>query len=53
MRGVRGDPNEPRKGAHAVKAAYRRLVVKLSGEQLAGDGGFGISPTVIEMLMHT
>jgi len=30
-----------------VKAAYRRLVVKLSGEQLAGDSGFGISPQVI------
>jgi uridylate kinase len=33
-----------------VKAAYRRLVVKLSGEQLAGDGGFGISPTVIKRM---
>jgi uridylate kinase len=30
-----------------VKAAYRRLLVKLSGEALAGDGGFGISPAVI------
>ena len=28
-----------------MKAAYRRLVVKLSGEQLAGENGFGISPT--------
>jgi uridylate kinase len=33
-----------------VKAAYRRLVVKLSGEQLAGDGGFGISPVVIKRM---
>jgi uridylate kinase len=31
-----------------VKAAYRRLLVKLSGEQLAGKNGFGISPTVIK-----
>ena len=31
-----------------MKAAYRRLLVKLSGEQLAGDRGFGISPTAIE-----
>jgi len=31
-----------------VKAAYGRLLVKLSGGQLAGDTGFGISPTVIE-----
>ena len=30
-----------------MKAAYRRVLVKLSGERLAGDGGFGISPTVI------
>jgi uridylate kinase len=30
-----------------VKATYRRLLIKLSGGQLAGDGGFGISPMVI------
>jgi uridylate kinase len=33
-----------------VKAAYRRLLVKLSGEQLAGQSGFGISPTVIKRM---
>ncbi|MEM7413821.1 MAG: UMP kinase [Myxococcota bacterium] len=33
-----------------MKAAYRRLLIKLSGEQLAGDSGFGISPTVIKQL---
>jgi uridylate kinase len=33
-----------------VKAAFRRLVVKLSGEQLAGEGGFGINPTVIKRM---
>jgi uridylate kinase len=33
-----------------VKAAYRRLLVKLSGEQLAGDSGFGISPTAISQM---
>jgi len=31
-----------------VKAAYRRLLIKLSGGQLAGDNGFGISPAVIK-----
>ncbi len=31
-----------------MKPAYRRLLVKLSGEQLAGKSGFGISPTVIK-----
>jgi uridylate kinase len=30
-----------------VKAAFRRLVIKLSGERLAGESGFGISPAVI------
>jgi uridylate kinase len=30
-----------------VKAKYRRVVIKLSGEGLAGDAGFGISPAVI------
>jgi len=30
-----------------VKAAYRRLLIKLSGGQLAGKTGFGINPTVI------
>lgn len=30
-----------------MKAAFGRLLVKLSGEQLAGKTGFGISPTVI------
>jgi uridylate kinase len=33
-----------------VKAAYRRVLIKFSGEALAGDGGFGISPTVISRL---
>jgi uridylate kinase len=33
-----------------VKSAYRRLLVKLSGEQLAGKNGFGISPTVIKRI---
>ena len=30
-----------------MKAAYRRLLIKLSGGQLAGEGGFGISPAII------
>ena len=33
-----------------MKSAYRRLLIKLSGEALAGDKGFGISPTVISRL---
>jgi uridylate kinase len=30
-----------------VKAAHRRVVIKLSGEGLAGENGFGIAPAVI------
>jgi uridylate kinase len=30
-----------------VKAAWARILIKLSGEHLAGDAGFGISPAVI------
>jgi uridylate kinase len=30
-----------------VKTAYHRLLIKLSGGQLAGESGFGISPAVI------
>ena len=30
-----------------MKAAYRRLLIKLSGGELAGESGFGIDPTVI------
>jgi uridylate kinase len=33
-----------------VKAAFRRILVKLSGGQLAGDSGFGISPTEIQRI---
>ena len=33
-----------------MKPAYRRVLVKLSGEQLAGDSGFGISPSVIKRM---
>jgi uridylate kinase len=31
-----------------VKAAYRRVLVKLSGGRLAGESGYGISPSVID-----
>ncbi len=30
-----------------MKAAFRRVLIKLSGERLAGDAGFGIRPAVI------
>ena len=36
-----------------MKAAYRRLLVKLSGEQLAGENGFGISAAVIKHMEET
>jgi len=37
-------------GARDLK--YRRALVKLSGESLAGNRGFGIDPPVIEELTH-
>jgi uridylate kinase len=33
-----------------MKSPYRRVILKLSGEVLAGEGGFGISPGVIQTL---
>ena len=33
-----------------MKAAYRRIVIKLSGGRLAGENGFGISPAVISSI---
>jgi uridylate kinase len=33
-----------------MKSPYRRVILKLSGEVLAGKGGFGISPVVIRAL---
>jgi uridylate kinase len=33
-----------------VKTAFRRLLIKLSGGQLAGENGFGISPVVISRI---
>lgn len=32
------------------KAAYRRILLKLSGEALQGDEGFGIDPAVLERM---
>ena len=31
-------------------AKYKRIILKLSGESLAGDQGFGINPTVVEAI---
>ncbi|WP_196605342.1 UMP kinase [Pectinatus haikarae] len=31
---------------------YKRVVLKLSGEALAGDQGFGINPKVVESIAH-
>lgn len=33
-----------------MKSPFRRVILKLSGEVLAGEGGFGISPSVIRAL---
>ena len=33
-----------------METKYRRVVLKLSGEALAGDQGFGINPQVVEAI---
>jgi len=37
-------------GAGAVRPAYRRVVLKLSGEALAGSQGYGIDPQMLERI---
>src|SRR5207247_9891127 len=37
-------------GAGAARPAYRRIVLKLSGEALAGSQGYGIDPQVLERI---
>jgi uridylate kinase len=37
-------------GAGTARPAYRRVVLKLSGEALAGDQGYGIDPQVVERI---
>jgi len=32
------------------KAAYQRILLKLSGEALMGDGGFGLDPAIVERI---
>ncbi|WP_293372153.1 UMP kinase [Nevskia sp.] len=39
-------------GKPAPKPAYKRILLKISGEALMGDLGFGISPTVMNFLAH-
>ena len=39
-----------RADAGLARPAYRRIVLKLSGEALAGDQGFGIDPPVLERI---
>jgi uridylate kinase len=36
--------------ADAPKTPYRRLLLKLSGEALIGDGEYGISPAIVEQI---
>ena len=39
-----------RADAGLARPAYRRIVLKLSGEALAGDQGYGIDPRVLERI---
>ncbi len=40
------------KGAKVSKALYRRILLKLSGEALMGDRGFGIHPEIMQEIAH-
>jgi len=35
-------------GAGTARPAYRRIVLKISGEALAGSQGYGIDPLMLE-----
>jgi uridylate kinase len=39
-------------GAGTPSPAYRRVVLKLSGEALAGNQGYGIDPLVLDRIAH-
>ena len=39
-------------GAGAARPAYRRIVLKLSGEALAGSQGYGIDPQVLDKIVE-
>ena len=39
-------------GMNMVTPKYQRVVLKLSGEALAGDAGFGIKPPVIKEIIQ-
>ena len=39
-------------GMNMVTPKYQRVVLKLSGEALAGDEGFGIKPPVIKEIIQ-
>jgi uridylate kinase len=42
----------PRTTPTGQKAAYKRILLKLSGEALAGENGFGIDPDRAETIAH-
>lgn len=44
--------NSTRTSSTEHKAAYKRILLKLSGEALAGDKGFGIDPDRAETIAH-
>merc|ERR1712093_700338 len=47
-----GKPNQEEKTTMSIapKSAYRRILLKLSGEALMGNEGFGIDPKVLDRM---
>ncbi|MCL4491412.1 MAG: hypothetical protein M1510_05835, partial [Nitrospirae bacterium] len=44
---VKGGPAAGQAGA---RACYKRILLKLSGESLMGDRGYGIDPATVEFM---
>jgi uridylate kinase len=44
------DPAKPGRGRSKTRLRYRRVLLKLSGEALQGEQGYGISPTVLDAI---
>ncbi len=48
VRPIHPDPRQPRPSSPCLR--YRRILLKLSGEVLAGEGSFGIDPARVQAL---
>ena len=40
----------PSRGGYDMGYLYKRVLLKLSGEALAGEAGYGVDPTIVEAI---